>query len=277
MDEMDWPELDEKKLEEFSRRIALVETLSDEHIDENERFQVRQDYLREQGVSDRTIRNYLKRYREEGPRGLLFRRRGKPLPSARIHDEALRRKVLSLIEERPSRTIPQVRRMLERNPEFAPKIARVSNRTIYRFLNEHGLSQKARTAKTTDGGRRSFHQFQTSASMELVQGDGRDGIWLPDPERTGAEDNEKPIFLPGWMIIRVKSSLRSIFGMKNFRAWRRLSKQWSCAGTYLSRSILITEACIPRRSSLLFLPGSGQKKSVTGPIKRGAKARSRRS
>ncbi len=182
MDRIDWSDIDEKELDAFHRRLALVETLLDQSIEETERAQVRHDYLREHGVCERTIRNYLKRYRESGPEGLLFHRRAGRPRSARIHDEALRAKILSLIEELPRRTVPQLRRLLVGDLEYREAIERVSDRTIYRFLCEAGLSQKQRSAKATDGGRRSFHQFQAGASMELVQGDARDGIWLTHPD-----------------------------------------------------------------------------------------------
>jgi len=182
MDRIDWSDLDEKELDGFHRRLALVETLTDESIEETAQVQVRDDYLREHAVSERTIRNYLKRYREDGPEGLLFHRRGSRPPSPRIHDERLREKILSLLEERPRRTVPQLRRLLTADPEHRDGIEHVSNRTIYRFLNEQGLSQKQRSAKATDGGRRSFHQFQAASSMELVQGDARHGIWLAHPD-----------------------------------------------------------------------------------------------
>ncbi|MFO7729809.1 MAG: hypothetical protein R6V86_03490, partial [Spirochaetia bacterium] len=38
---------------------------------------------------------------------------------------------------------------------------------------------KARREKSHGAGKRSYHQFEASCSMELVQGDARDGIWLP--------------------------------------------------------------------------------------------------
>ncbi len=70
MDRIDWSDIDEKELDAFHRRLALVETLIDGSIEETERVQARHDYLREHGVCERTIRNYLKRYREDGPEAL---------------------------------------------------------------------------------------------------------------------------------------------------------------------------------------------------------------
>lgn len=182
MNEHEWDQISEKELEAWRRRVALVETLLDERIDESERRSVRWAYQREQGVGERTIRNYLKRYRDGGPLGLLRRRDGPNSPSPRIHDEPLAERLLALISESPRRTVPQLRRIIGEEAEHREAIESVSDRTIYRFLSEHGLNQKQRAAKATNGGRRSFHQFQASASMELIQGDARDGIWLPEAE-----------------------------------------------------------------------------------------------
>ncbi len=178
MEEIDFREIDEKHLEAFRRRLALIETVLDESIDDGERRQVRRRYLEEHGVSDRTVRNYLARYREQGPRGLLFYK-PKSRSSPRVHDPRLREKILELVEQRPSRTVPQLRKLVSTDPALAEAIAAVSDRSIYRFLAEHGLTQKERRAKLSGDGRRSYHKFEASCSMELVQGDARDGIWLP--------------------------------------------------------------------------------------------------
>lgn len=182
MEEHDWSQISEKELEAWRRRVALVETLLDERIDEQERRSARWSYQREQGVGERTVRNYLKRYREGGPLALLSRHGGAKTRSPRIHDEALGERILALIEESPRRAVPQLRRIITGESEHREAIEAISDRTIYRYLSEHGLNHRQRAAKASDGGRRSFHQFQACASMELVQGDARDGIWLPDGE-----------------------------------------------------------------------------------------------
>ena len=41
MEEIDLKDIDEKKLEAFNRRVALVETLLDASIDEGERLKIR--------------------------------------------------------------------------------------------------------------------------------------------------------------------------------------------------------------------------------------------
>lgn len=69
MRDIDVRDLDEKHLEAYQRRLALVETLLDDAIDEGDRQRLRRRFCQEHGVSDRTIRNYLRRYREKGAWG----------------------------------------------------------------------------------------------------------------------------------------------------------------------------------------------------------------
>ena len=191
-----WRDLDEKHLEDWQRRVELVETLLDERIHENERAEIRRGYIRQHGVTERTIRNYLRRYREQGAEGLLLYHRHTKSRSPRIHEAALRERILALVEEHPRRTVPQLRRMLTRDAEYHDAIAGVSDRSIYRFLAEQGLTQKQRAAKAIDPARRSYRQFEAGASMELVQGDARDGIWLPDPDNP---EKAKKTYLFGWV------------------------------------------------------------------------------
>jgi transposase InsO family protein len=195
MREIDWRDIDERHLEAYRRRVALVETVLDESIDEAERQQERRRYIEEHGVSERTIRNYLRRYRERGAEGLLFYKPKGP-SSPRIHEPRLREKILELIEERPSRTVPQLRRLLSTDSELKEAVGQVSDRSIYRFLAEAGLTQKARREKSHGAGKRRYHKFEASCSMELVQGDARDGIWLP--KFPGAEQARKT-YLFAWV------------------------------------------------------------------------------
>lgn len=66
MEKINWTGLTEKQLEAWQVRVALVETLLDERLHETDRARVRLSYLEQHGVSERTVRNYLRRYREGG-------------------------------------------------------------------------------------------------------------------------------------------------------------------------------------------------------------------
>ena len=195
MEEINWTGLNEKQLEAWQARVALVETLLDERLHESERAEMRRSYLQQHGVSERTVRNYLRRYREGGPQALLFHLISRTA-SPRIHDSLLRQQILALVNEHPRRTVPQLRRLLSRDPLYARSVEQVSDRSIYRFLAEQGLGHKERAAKALDTTRRSFRQFQASCSMELVQGDARDGIWLPDPNNP---EKTRKTYLFGWV------------------------------------------------------------------------------
>ncbi len=195
MDGTEWKKLDAKELDAYERRVALVETLLDDNIDEAERQEVRRAYRYSHGVSDRTIRNYLRRYRVHGRHGLLFYRHRRSA-SPRIYNKDLGSKILALIEERPRRTVPQLRRLLMSDEEYAPLIEQVSDRTLYRFLSEHGLTQKTRMAKRIQGEKEAFRRFEAGCSLQLVQGDARDGIWLPVQP---GETQMRKTYLFGWV------------------------------------------------------------------------------
>ena len=138
-------------------------------------------YQQRHGIGERTIRGYLQRYRQRGPRALLFYR---PRPtSPRVHDPALRAKLLKLIDEVPTRSVPQLRKLITADDKLGARIARISDRTLYRFLADHGLTKRARYLMLADDGRTSFRAFEAPHALALVQADARDGIWLDTPGR----------------------------------------------------------------------------------------------
>jgi putative transposase len=180
MHEPDWQGLSDTHFEKSANILELVESLADESLSLNERRQLRDEYRSRNGVSGRTIRNYIARYRQGGAQAFLT-----PIlraPSPRVHDRELCEAILALIKERPQRTVPKLRKLLAADARFAQKIEKVSDRSIYRFLLEHGLSQKERYALLCEDGRMSYHLFQAARPLDLVQGDARDGIWLDTKE-----------------------------------------------------------------------------------------------
>jgi transposase InsO family protein len=93
-------------------------------------------------------------------------------------DQQLREAVLTLVRELPSRSVARVRRLLCSDVGMAEKIALVSDRSVYRFLQENGLSHAQRLELLGDRSQRAFHSFEAQHSMDLVQADARDGIWV---------------------------------------------------------------------------------------------------
>ena len=158
-----------------------MELILDDSIDPMSRRKLREQFLQESGVSLRTVQNWLARYIKQGPVGLLFLRPPR-VRSARIADEKLRRKILALLNELPSRSVAKVRRLLAADPDYAPLIGRVSNRSIYRFLQENGLGHAQRRAMLGPEASRVYRSFEAPHSLALVQADARDGIWLQLPD-----------------------------------------------------------------------------------------------
>jgi transposase InsO family protein len=176
----DWRGLSDAHFEKSSTILSLVESLADETLSPGECKALREEFIAHHGVTERTIRNYNARYRKGGAQ--VFLRSHKKPPSKRVCDDELSQALLALIKERPTRTVPRLRKLLAADEKYAQSIARVSDRSIYRFLLEKGLSQKERYSLLAEDGRMSYHRFEAARPLDLVQGDARDGIWLDTKE-----------------------------------------------------------------------------------------------
>ena len=178
--EFAWEQIPEAVMEAFSERLRLVELLLDPHLGSADKRAERRRYCEQHRVGARTIRGYLHRYRKQGPRGLLFYR---PRPtSPRVHDPKVRAKLLALVNELPTRSVPQLRKLLAADDQLGSKINRISDRTIYRFLAEQGLTQAVRYRMLAEDSRSSYRSFEAPHSLALLQADARDGIWLDTPQ-----------------------------------------------------------------------------------------------
>lgn len=178
---IDWQDLPDRDYEGYLKRLRIAELLLEEGVSPQEKKRLREQFCQDHRISLRTLGNWLARYRKEGPAGLMFsRRRGGRSP--RIADAELREKILELVRELPSRSVARLRRLVAAEPQMAEAIARVSDRSIYRFLEEHGLDFKSRQSMAGERAGRAYHHFEAAHSLALVQGDARDGIWLSMPD-----------------------------------------------------------------------------------------------
>ena len=177
---IDWEEIPEGEYEGYRKRLQIVELLLDDSIDGASKKSLREQFHRDNGVSERTVANWLARYLKEGPAGLMFRHRHRPR-SLRVADEQLRTRILSLLRELPSRSVATLRRLLRSDPTHAAAICQVSNRSIYRLLQDNGLGHIQRRTMLGQIAQKAYHSFEAPHSLALVQGDARDGIWLDLP------------------------------------------------------------------------------------------------
>lgn len=178
---IDWEEVPEEEYKGYRKRLQIVELLLDESIDGVTKKSLRGQFHRDNEVSQRTVANWLARYLKEGPAGLMFSKRHRPR-SPRVADEQLRTHILSLVRELPSRSVATMRRLLSADPTHAEAICQVSNRSIYRFLQDNGLGHAQRQAMLGGTAQKAYHSFEAPHSLALVQGDARDGIWLDLPD-----------------------------------------------------------------------------------------------
>jgi len=177
-----WEDVPDKIFEQFQHRLELVQLLLNEDVSMQDKRAAKKAYMRLHQVSDRTLRRYVQLYRKKGDRGLLFYRFAASQPCKRLHDPELEKKLIELVHELPSRSVPQLRRLLSADERFSEKIDRISDRTVYRFLQENSLGKKDRIALSALTGRHSYRSFEAAHSLALVQGDARDGIWIPSED-----------------------------------------------------------------------------------------------
>ena len=180
MDQYDfpWQNIPDHQFNAFLDRQALVELLLDEKVPLPDKQKARYDFMIIHKRKERTIRHWCQLYREQGSEALLFYRPREPTP--RIAEPVLKDKILALIEEVPARSIPKIRELVAQDEALTDIIANYSNRTIYRFLQERNLGKKQRRALAyKDPSKNAYHQFEAEHSLLLIQGDARDGIWLP--------------------------------------------------------------------------------------------------
>ena len=96
--ETDWKGLSDARFEKNTAILELVESLAMESLSLKEHKELRAEYCYRHSISDRTIRNYITRYKKGGAKAFL-----EPIvrkPSPRIHDQELAGAILELVKER---------------------------------------------------------------------------------------------------------------------------------------------------------------------------------
>jgi len=119
---LDWEQIREEEFGRYLKRLEIVELILDPTIDGPSKRKLRQQFLQDNGVSERTVANWLARYIKDGPAGLLFARRQRSR-SLRIVDAKLRSHILALVRENPGRSVAGLRRLLKDDGEYSGLIA----------------------------------------------------------------------------------------------------------------------------------------------------------
>jgi transposase InsO family protein len=123
-------------------------------------------------VSERTLRNWLERYKE-GQLGALENRRHSRHGTMKALDESLLSQASELRKRMRSRSIPDILLHLRMR---GVDVSRISSTTLNRHLNRVGTTKRKDFAD-----RGAYQHFAKEHINQLWQTDCTDGIWLPDP------------------------------------------------------------------------------------------------
>jgi len=165
---------DQQKAEAIAtERLQLLSPLLAEGLDPAKAREIKQRICQQSGLSERTLRRYLAKYRKEGFGGLKPKGKGrKPLES--IPAEVLEQAIL-LRREVPSRSVAQLIQILEREGRIQP--GQIKRSTLQEQLAKRGYSTRHMRmyAETGVAARR----FQKRHRNRLWHSDIKYGPYLP--------------------------------------------------------------------------------------------------
>ena len=179
----------EKAKDIATQRAVLLAPLLSDGLDKSEIKEIKERICRETGLSQRTIRRYLKSYRTEGFEGLIPKTRG-VRESNVIPDEVLEQAIL-LRREIPSRSVAEIIRILEWEKLIAP--GAVKRSTLQEKLQERGFSGKHMAIYA--GGGIATRRFQKRTRNKLWHSDIKYGCYLP----IGPKQTLKQVFMVAFL------------------------------------------------------------------------------
>lgn len=178
---------EDRATEEALFRYGVISPLLEPGLDRAEKSRRRREILDRlhvsptghRRVSDRTLRRWLKAYREGGFEALKPRpRRDRSRPRA-INPEVLA-KAVALKEELPERSVRQIADMLAMDPETPVGPGELKVSTLARHLRLLGKTRRLLAQPA-----RAFRRFEQEGPNRLWQADVCYGPWLADPQDPG--------------------------------------------------------------------------------------------
>lgn len=178
---------DQKKAEDIaSQRVQLLSPLLADGLDAAKSKQLKVSICEHYGISERTLRRYLARYREEGFSGLKPKTRGQKSTDPAVSEQVLEQAIL-LRREVPGRSVRQIIQILEWEGRIGQ--GELKRSTLQEKLAERGYSSRHMRLYTDKGvGAR---RFQKQNRLALVQSDIKYGPYLP----IGSGGEKKQVYL----------------------------------------------------------------------------------
>lgn len=177
---------DQKKAEEIAaERVQLLSPLLAEWLDPAKKQEIKAHLCDTHGISERTLRRYLEKYRQSGFVGLKPRGRGRT-PTEAIASELLEQAIL-LRREVPSRSVAQIIQILEW--EGKAQCGEIKRSTLQERLASRGYSTRQMRIYADSGV--ATRRFQRRHRLQLVQSDIKFGPYLP----IGPNGSMKQVYL----------------------------------------------------------------------------------
>lgn len=178
---------DQKKAESIAaERVQLLSPLFAEGLDPAKAHEIKRRICEQTGLSERTLRRYLAKYREEGFGGLKPKGRGRQPSEATIAQEVLEQAIL-LRREVPSRSVAQLIQILEWEGRIQP--GEIKRSTLQERLAQRGYSTRHMRMYAESGV--AARRFQQRHRNRLWHSDLKYGPYLP----IGPGGTMKQVFL----------------------------------------------------------------------------------
>lgn len=185
-------DLNEKQLEEIQQKYAHLEPLLDEYLSPEEKQQYRQAVCESLQISERTLRRYQQRFREQGVCSLTRKQRS-DAGQMRVFSEQILTRAKELLAQNDRRSIPMLMELLGADEQVGELVKQISPSTLYFHLKKAGHTFRGRNNDPPTG---IYRRFEAEYPNQLWQGDARYGIPLPHPTKTA---KRKMTYLFGWV------------------------------------------------------------------------------
>jgi len=178
---------DQKKAEQIaSERMQLLAPLLAEGLDAARASQIKKQICEQTGLSERTLRRYLAKYRAEGFGGLKPKSKGRQPSAATIAPDVLEQAIL-LRREVPGRSVAQIIQILEWEGRIQP--GQIKRSTLQERLAKRGYSTRHMRLYAESGV--AARRFQQRHRNRLWHSDIKYGPYLP----IGPGGTMKQVFL----------------------------------------------------------------------------------
>lgn len=185
-------DLSDEELEEIQDKYALLEPLVDEYLTAGQKEKHAQEVRQKLQISERTLRRYLQRMREDGAQGLTRKKRA-DAGKMRVFCPQILTRAQQLLKQNPARSIPMLMELLGADRAVGERVKRISPSTLYYHLRKAGHKFRGRREQHSG---RLYHRFEAEYPNQLWQGDARHGIVLPHPSKAG---KTKMTYLFAWI------------------------------------------------------------------------------